>query len=90
MVPKFAVGQRVRFNKRCVLTANVPKNSLGYSHMALIAKEGDKYAGVGHIEPGTQAVVVEYAAHNTGSMENPIVRVNGVLTRVHHQQLDAL
>ena len=39
MVPKFAVGQRVRFNKRCVLTANVPKNSLGYSHMALIAKE---------------------------------------------------
>ena len=90
MATPFALGQRVRFNKRCVLARNVPKHSGTYQYMALVSEEGDKYQGEGVIEPGTVAVVVDYAVHMTGSTTNPVVKVNGRLTRVHQNHLDPI
>ncbi|MEQ9500936.1 MAG: hypothetical protein RIT81_28965 [Deltaproteobacteria bacterium] len=85
---KFAQGQQVRFVRRCVLASNVPRNSQGYKYAALRAKDGDTYDGEGVIEPGTRAVVVDYASHGTGSQDNPIVRVNGHLARTHQTNLE--
>ena len=90
MATPYALGQRVRFNKRCVLAANVPKHSQGYQLTALVSGEGDAYQGEGVIEPGTVAVVVDYAVHGTGATTNPVVRVNGRLVRVHPKHLDLI
>lgn len=83
-----SLGQRVRFNKRLVLASNVPKHSQNYELTALVAKEDDAYEGEGIIEAGTQGVVVDYAAHGTGTASNPVVRVKGRLARVHQNHLD--
>jgi hypothetical protein len=88
MAIPYALGQRVRFNKRCVLAANVPKHSQGYKLTALVSEEGDAYQGEGVIELGTLAVIVDYAAHGTGTSTNPVVRVGGRLVRVHPKHLD--
>ncbi len=88
MATPLALGQRVRFNKRCVLASNVPKHSQNYELTALVSQEGDAYQGEGVVEPGTMAVVVDYAVHGTGSTTNPVVRVNGKLARVHQNHLD--
>ena len=90
MATPFALGQRVRFNKRCVLASNVPKHSGSYQFTALVSQEGDAYTGDGVIEAGTQAVIVDYAVHGTGSTTNPVVRVNGRLARVHPKHLDPI
>ena len=65
MRSKFAPGQKVRFNKRCVLSNRVPKNSKGYTHAVLVPKEGDAYAGDAVVERGTEAVIIDYASHGT-------------------------
>lgn len=89
MVPKFAPGQKVRFNRRCVLSPRVPKNSQGYTHAVLIHEEGEEYTGSGVIEKGTEAVVVDYASHGTQTSDTPIIRVLGVNARCHQKHLDA-
>ena len=90
MNSRLAPGQKVRFNKRCVLSARVPKNAGGYTHAVLVTQEGDKYEGEGVIEKGTEAVVVDYASHGTQTTDTPIVRVLGVNARVHAVHLDAV
>jgi hypothetical protein len=90
MATPHAIGQRVRFNKRCVLAKNVPKHSQGYQLTALVSEEGDAYQGEGVIDAGTVAVIVAYAVHGTGTSTNPVVRVNGKLVRVHPKHLDLL
>jgi hypothetical protein len=88
MKTKIAVGTRVRFNKRCVLSSRVPKNSKGYTHAVLVPLEGDAYEGAGVIEKGTEAVVVDYASHGTAVADMPIVRVKGLNARVHLAHID--
>jgi len=88
MISKFAVDQRVRLNKRCAITANVPKNSRGYKYTALALADDDKYAGEGLFDAGTEGSVVQYAAHGTGSVDNPIVRIKGKLIRIHQSMLE--
>jgi hypothetical protein len=90
MQTKLALGQKVRFNKRCVLSPRVPRNSKGYSHAVLVPKEGDKYIGDGVVEKGTEAVVVDYASHGTATADVPIVSVLGKRARVHPAHLDAV
>lgn len=90
MKGRFAIGQAVRFNKRCVLSSRVPKNSKGYTHAVLISGEGDKYTGAGLIEPGTETEILDYVAHGTGTKEYPIVRVRGTHAVCHEDQLDAV
>lgn len=89
MIVKFAPGQKVRFNKKCVLSPRVPKNSNGYSFAVLVHKDGDEYTGAGIIEKGTEAEVVDYASHGTVTVDVPIVLVRGKLARCHHLHLDA-
>jgi hypothetical protein len=90
MMTKLAVGQKVRFNKRGVLSPTVPKNSKGYKYAVLIPLAGDEYEGDGVIEKGTEAVVVDYATHGTATADMPIVRVLGKNARVHAAHLDAM
>jgi hypothetical protein len=90
MRTKLALGQKVRFNKRCVLAPTVPKNSGGYSFAVLIAKEGDAYTGAGVIEKGTETVVVDYASHGTATADVPVVNVAGRLARCHQAHLDPI
>lgn len=85
---KFALGQKVRFNKKCVLAPTVPKNSSGYKYAVLVTKDGDAYTGAGIIEKGTEAAVVDYASHGTSTSDVPIVRVQGKLARCHQFHLD--
>lgn len=86
----FAQGQKVRFNRRCVLTSNIPEHSQNYSHMALRAAADETYEGDGIIEAGTMAVVVDYASHGTSTQDNPIVRIGGRRVRCHPSNLDAV
>lgn len=88
MMPKLALGQKVRFNKRCVLSPRVPKNSNGYTHAVLVPKADDAYVGAGVVEKGTEAVVVDYASHGTVTSDVPVVRVRGVLARCHQVHLE--
>jgi hypothetical protein len=88
MLVKFAPGQKVRFNKRCVLSPRVPRNSKGYSHAVLVPKEGDKYTGDGVVEKGTEGVVVDYASHGTATADAPIIAVLGKRARCHPAHLD--
>lgn len=90
MYAKLAIGQRVRFNKRCVLSERVPKNSNDYKFAVLVPKEGDNYQGAGVIEKGTEAVVVHYASHGTVTADVPIVDIKGRLARVHVAHLELL
>ena len=90
MMTKLALGQKVRFNKKCVLAPTVPKNSGGYSYAVLIAKDDDKYTGAGIIEKGTEAFVVDYASHGTSTADVPVVRVLGKLARCHQAHLDPI
>lgn len=90
MSAPFALGQRVRFNKRCVFATNVPKHSGSYECTVLVLQEGDAYEGDGVIAAGTQGVIVDYAAHNTGSTTNPVVKVMGRRARVHQAHLDPI
>ena len=90
MHSKFAPGQRVKFNFRCVLAGNVQRHSGGYTHAVLRLADDDKYPGDGVIEPGPQATIVDYASHGTGSADNPIVRVLGKLARCHQDNLAAV
>jgi hypothetical protein len=88
MMPKFAPGQKVRFNKRAVLAPTVPKNSSGYHFAVLIPKDGDAYTGAGVINKGTEAIVVDYASHGTATADVPIISVLGKLARCHQIHLD--
>jgi hypothetical protein len=88
MFVHLAIGQRVRFNKRCVLSERVPKNAQGYKYAVLVPREGDDYQGAGVIEKGTEATVVDYAAHATATTDVPIVDIKGRLARVHQAHLD--
>ncbi len=88
MRPQFAPGQKVSFNKRCVLSPNVPRNAQGYTHMALVLQDGDEYLGEGIIEKGTRAFVAHYASPGTGSSDYPVVRVQGKLAGCHQIHLD--
>jgi hypothetical protein len=88
MITKLAPGQKVRFNKRVVLSPSVPKNSKGYSHAVLVVQGDDEYKGAGVVEKGTEAVVVDYASHGTSTSDVPIVRVLGVNARCHPAHLD--
>lgn len=88
MMVQFAVGTRVRFNKRCVLSDRVPKNSKKYTHAVLVPLEGDTYEGAGVIEKGTEAYVVDFASHGTATADMPIVRVKGINARVHVAHLE--
>jgi hypothetical protein len=87
---KLALGQKVRFNKKCVLAPTVPKNSGGYSFAVLIHKDGDAYTGAGMIEKGTETFVVDYASHGTATSDVPVVRVLGKLARCHQSHLDPI
>ena len=87
---KYAMGQRVRFVRRCVLASNVPDNSNGYTYAALRLGDEDEYDGEGIIEPGTQAVVVSYASHGNQATDSPVVRVKGHLARTHQTNIEAL
>ena len=85
-----ALGQRVKFNKRCALNPNVPKNSGNYHFIALLVAEDDKFEGDGIIEAGTNAVIVDFAAHGTQTRTDPIVKVAGRRVRVAGRHLDPL
>lgn len=90
MMLKYAPGQKVRFNKRCVLAPTVPKNSSGYECAVLVSKEGDPYTGAGVIEKGAEAVLVDYASHGTATTDVPILLVHGRRARCHPMHLDAV
>ena len=90
MSAPYSIGQRVRFNKRCVLASNVPKHSQNYDFTALVSSEDDQYQGDGIIEKGTAAVVIDFAAHGTGTATNPIVRVAGRKARVHPNHIESM
>lgn len=88
MQVKLAIGQKVRFNKRVVLSPRVPKNSNGYTHAVLVPIDGDAYEGTAIVEKGTEAEVIDYASHGTSTSDVPIVRVKGVNARVHAVHLN--
>lgn len=88
MNTKFAHGQKVRFNKRCVLAPTVPRNAKAYTHAVLVPREGDSYTGAGVIEKGTEVLVVDYASHATGVADAPLVRVLGKIARCHPTHVD--
>jgi hypothetical protein len=87
---RLTIGQTVVFNQRCVLAGTVPRNSKGYTHAVLELAEGDKYTGQGVIESGTQAEVIDYASHGTGTRDYPIVRISGRAAVCHDRFLDVL
>ena len=58
--------------------------------MALKSADDDKYQGDGIIDAGTQAVVVDYASHQTNNTDDPVVRVKGFVARVHASAVEPL
>jgi hypothetical protein len=79
----------VRFTRRCVLNANVPKNSQGYQYAALRLGDDDEYDGEGIIEAGTPATIVNYASHGNQATDSPVVRVKGRIARTHQTNIEA-
>ncbi|MCK6546990.1 hypothetical protein L6R52_14165 [Myxococcota bacterium] len=90
MLTKFAPGQKVRFNKRVVLSDRVPKNSNGYTLAVLVPKGDDEYKGAGTVEAGTEAFVVDYASHGTATSDVPLINIKGRIARCHPAHLDAV
>jgi hypothetical protein len=52
--------------------------------------EDDKYTGAGIISEGTEAEVIEYVAHGTGTLDYPLVRVLGMAAVCHTRLIDAI
>ena len=90
MRERLTIGQSVRFNRRCVLSSTVPRNSRGYTHAVLESGADDKYTGAGVISEGTEAEVVDYVSHGTGTMDYPLLRVLGKVAVCHNRLIDGL
>ncbi len=52
--------------------------------------EDDKYTGAGVISEGTEAEVVDYVSHGTGTMDYPLLRVLGKVAVCHNRLIDGL
>ena len=89
MKARFTIGQTVRLNKRCVLSGTVPRNSKGYTHAVLVSGEGDHYKGEGLLEPGTEAEVIDYVSHGTGTQDYPVLMIKGKAAVCNEHHLDS-
>jgi hypothetical protein len=85
---RLTIGQNIRFNRKCVLSATVPKNSKGYTHAVLESSEDDTYVGAGLISEGTEATVIDYVSHGTGTLDYPLVKILGKTAVCHTRLID--
>ena len=87
---RLTIGETVRFKQRCVLSGTVPKNSRGYTHAVLELHDGDEYKGQGVIEPGTEAEVIDYVSHGTGTRDYPLLSVLGKVAVCHDRFIEII
>jgi len=87
---RLTIGQTVRFNRKCVLSATVPRNSKGYTYAVLESGDEDKYTGAGLISEGTEAEVIDYVSHGTGTLDYPLLRILGKTAVCHTRLVDVL
>ena len=73
-----------------MLSASVPRNSKGYTHAVLENGDDDKYTGAGIITEGTEAVVIDYVSHGTGTLDYPLVRILGKVAVCHTRLIDEI
>ena len=90
MKSRFTIGQTVRLTTRCVLSGRVPKNSKGYTHAVLASGEGDRYTGEAVLEPGTEAEVIDYVSHGTGTTDYPVLLIRGKAAVCHARLLETV